>query len=151
MWRRSRILKSRYHDNRNHLTLCRCAPHVSRVPLSFMPPFLLSKGVELYVSNFQRPLSERITKGFFSDPASAAVACVRTGPVTIADNVATGKAGEEVFEESKSLLFKTLKVRRVYDEEKKTLVYVSFNTRLDKNADSNNSRFKSSLCAISLD
>jgi catabolite regulation protein CreA len=58
---------------------------------------------------------------------------------------------KEVFEESRSLLFKTLRVQRIYDQEKNTMVYVSFNTRLDKNDDTNKSRFKSSLCAVSLD
>lgn len=40
------------------------------------------KGVTLYVSDFRRPLTERITKDFFSDPSQTSVACVRTGPVT---------------------------------------------------------------------
>jgi catabolite regulation protein CreA len=42
------------------------------------------------------------------------------------------RQGEEVFEESKSLLFKTLRVQRIYDKDKNTVVYVSFNTRLQK-------------------
>ena len=58
---------------------------------------------------------------------------------------------QEVFKESKSLLFKSLRVQRLYDQQKNTVVYVLFNTRLDKNDDSNKSRFKSSLCAVSLD
>ena len=106
----------------------------------------------LYISNFQRPLTERLNKGFFSDPSYASVGCAKTAKkVTIADNIAKGTAGEEVFEESKSLLFKTLRVQRVYDEETQTMVYVSFNTRLDKNEDSNKSRFKSSICAVNLE
>lgn len=109
------------------------------------------KGVTLYISNFQRPLSERLQKDFFSDPSYASVACAKTGPVSIADNIALGKGGEEVFEENKSLLFKQLRVQRIYDKEKNTAVYVSFNTRLDKNSDTNKSRFKSSVCAIGLD
>lgn len=109
------------------------------------------KGVSLYISNFQKPLTEKIAKGqLFSDPSFASVSCARTGPITIADNVAKGKQGEEVFEESKSLLFKTLRVQRIYDEERGVVVYVSFNTRLDKNSDSNKARFKSSTCAIGL-
>jgi catabolite regulation protein CreA len=108
------------------------------------------KGVSLYVSNFQRPLTERIQKDFFSDPSSASITCARSGPISIADNINTSKQGEEVFEESKSLLFKTLRVQRIYDQEKNTVVYVSFNTRLDKNSDTNKSRFKSSLCALNL-
>jgi CreA protein len=109
------------------------------------------KGVTLYISNFQRPITEKLSKGFFNDPSYASVACAKTGPVSIADNIAKGTGGEEVFEESKSLLFKTLRVQRIYDVEKKTVVYVSFNTRLDKSEDSNKSRFKSSLCAVSLE
>lgn len=110
------------------------------------------KGVVLYVSNFDRPITEKIGKGnFFNDPSYASVACARNGPVSVADNIEKGPQGEEVFEESRSLLFKTLRVQRIYDEEKKTAVYVSFNTRLDKNDDTNKSRFKSSLCAVNLE
>mmetsp|Transcript_11506 Transcript_11506/g.27465 ORF Transcript_11506/g.27465 Transcript_11506/m.27465 type:complete len:270 (+) Transcript_11506:144-953(+) len=111
------------------------------------------KGVVLYISNFDRPVTEKFSKGnFFNDPSYASVACARTGQnVAIASNINKTPQGEEVFEESRSLLFKTLRVQRVYDEEKKTVVYVSYNTRLDKGDDSNKSRFKSSLCAINLD
>jgi len=42
-------------------------------------------------------------------------------------------------------------VQRIYDAEKKTAIYVSFNTRLDKNDDTNKSRFKSSVCAVNLE
>lgn len=111
------------------------------------------KGVVLYISNFDRPVTEKFSKGnFFNDPSYASVACARTGQkVAIADNINKTTQGEEVFEESRSLLFKTLRVQRVYDEDKKTAVYVSYNTRLDKNDDTNKSRFKSSLCAVNLD
>ena len=110
------------------------------------------QGVVLYISNFERPVTEKFSGGnFFNDPSYASVACARTGKIAIADNIAKGPWGEEVFEESRSLLFKTLRVQRVYDEEKKTVVYVSYNTRLDKGDDTNKSRFKSSLCAVNLD
>jgi len=110
------------------------------------------KGVTLYISNFDRPITEKLSgKNFFNDPSYASVGCAKTGPIAIADNIGKGKGGEEVFEESKSLLFKTLRVQRIYDEEKNTVVYVSFNTRLDKNDDSNKARFKSSLCAVNLE
>ena len=109
------------------------------------------KGVTLYISNFQKPINERLNpKDFFTDPSYASVTCARTGPVAIADNIAKGKQGEEVFEENKSLLFKQLRVQRIYDEETNTVVYASFNTRLDKNSDDNKSRFKSSVCAVNL-
>ncbi|KAL7565087.1 hypothetical protein ACA910_005095 [Epithemia clementina (nom. ined.)] len=109
------------------------------------------KGVTLYVSNFQRPLTERLTSNFLADPSYASVACAKTGPVSIADNIVKGKGGEQVFDESRSLFFKTLRVQRLFDEDKNTVVYVSYSTRLDKGDDTNKSRFKSSLCAVNLD
>lgn len=60
----------------------------------------------------------------------------------------TSKDGEEVFSESRSLLFKSLKVRRLVDREGESIVYAVFSQRLDKNEDANNSRFKSALCAV---
>lgn len=108
------------------------------------------KGVELYISNFQRPITERLNKGFFNDPSTASVACAKTGKVKIADNINKSTAGEEVFQESRSILFKNLRVQRVYDVDTNTIVYVSFNTRLDKGDDENKSRFASSLCAVNL-
>jgi len=109
------------------------------------------KGVTLYVSNFERPLTERVQKDFFTEPSYASVTAVKTGPIEIADNIDKSEKGEPVFKESRSLLFKELRVQRIYDEEKKAVVYISFNTRLDKNSDSNKSRFKSSISAISLE
>ena len=50
----------------------------------------------MYISNFQKPMTEKIAKGeIFSDPSFASVSCARTGPITIADNIAKGKQGEE--------------------------------------------------------
>ncbi|GMH51440.1 hypothetical protein TL16_g01011 [Triparma laevis f. inornata] len=121
-------------------------------PHSFADPKIPE--VSLYISNFQRPITERISSGgaFFNDPSFASVGCVKTSPgkVTVSDKVNKNLGGEEVFEEAKSILFKTLRVQRVYDTETNTVVYVSFNTRLDKSEDSNKSRFKSSICAVNL-
>lgn len=109
------------------------------------------KGVTLYVSNFERPMTERLSKDFFTEPSYASVSCVRNGgTVEIADNIDKSEKGEPVFEEKRSLLFKELRVQRLYDVEKNTMVYVSFNTRLDKNSDTNKSRFKSSICSVPL-
>lgn len=68
------------------------------------------RGVTLYITNFQRPLTERLTTSFLQDPSYASVACVRSAPtVAVADNINASPQGEEVFQESKSLLFKTLR------------------------------------------
>ncbi len=39
------------------------------------------------------------------------------------------KFGEVVFKKSKSIFFKTMKVRRIYDPENQTLLYFSYTTR----------------------
>jgi len=68
------------------------------------------RGVTLYITNFQRPITERLTTSFLQDPSYASVACVKSAPtVAVADNINTSPQGEEVFQESKSLLFKTLR------------------------------------------
>ena len=105
-------------------------------------------GVELYVSDFQRPLTERMTKDFFSDPAQAAISCVRTGKVTVSPDINRSAEGEEVFAQARSLLFKSVNVRRLYDEEANALVYVGYSTRLNKGDDENKSRFKTSMCVV---
>ena len=40
------------------------------------------KGVQLYISDFQRPITERLQKDFFSDPTLASVSCAKIGKVT---------------------------------------------------------------------
>ena len=45
--------------------------------------------------------------------------------------------------ESRAILFKTLKVKRIYDADAKNILYVAFTERMDNNNDSNKSRFKS--------
>lgn len=109
------------------------------------------EGVELYITDFERPITERLQKDFFSDPTQASVAAARTGTVRVSKDIYKGKDGEEVFEQARSLLFKSLRVRRVYDEEAKVLVYVSYSTRLNKEEDTNKSRFKTTTAAIGVD
>ena len=53
------------------------------------------QGVTVYISNFQRPLTERLSKDFFSDPSTAGLGCAKTSKdVKIADNIGTGTQGE---------------------------------------------------------
>lgn len=74
------------------------------------------EGVQLYVSDFQRPINERLAKDFFSDPSQASIGCAKTANIVRASkDIYKGKDGEEVFEQARSLLFKTLRVRRCAD------------------------------------
>lgn len=103
------------------------------------------------VSNFQRPLNDRLSKDFFSDPTQSAVACVRNGPVELAPDINSSELGEEVLTQSRSLLFTSINIRRLYDRDTNTIVYVSYSTRLDKENDENKSRFKTAMCAVKVD
>ena len=72
------------------------------------------KGITLYITNFQRPITERLTSNFLQDPSYASVACVKSSPtVAVADNINMTPQGEEVFQESKSILFKTLRGKSI--------------------------------------
>ena len=70
------------------------------------------------------------------------------GWVVVWCDIDTSDQGEEVFQQARSLLFRSINVRRLYDKEKNILVYVAYSTRLDKNDDENKSRFKTTLCAV---
>merc|ERR1712008_495107 len=110
-------------------------------------------GVQLYLSDLQRPATEKFAKGdLFSDPSQGGLSCtVKPGKVVVSAAASTSKHGEEVFSESRSLVFKSLKVRRLIDEPGESVVYAVFSQRLDKNEASNTSRFKSALCALHVD
>lgn len=67
----------------------------------------------------------------FADPSDMSIACRQTGPITKAmiDQIDRSKGGEVIFKASKSILFKSLKVRRIFDAKNKTLIYVSYSTK----------------------
>ncbi|KAJ8605337.1 hypothetical protein CTAYLR_002391 [Chrysophaeum taylorii] len=109
------------------------------------------EGVTIYLSDFERPVTERLSKNFFSDPSQAGLSCVRRSKPLVVGDLSKSSEGEEIVSEARSLLFKSLRVRRIYDQEANTAVYVAYSTRLNKDDDANKARFSSSLCAISLD
>ena len=88
------------------------------------------QGVTCHMSHFDRSLIDRLSKGnWFEDPSNAAIACQQTGPITIGD-IEKGKGGEEVFSQRISLVFKSLGVRRIFDEQNQTLVYVVYSRQV---------------------
>ena len=81
-------------------------------------------GVTCHISHVEGNLD-------ISDPSDMSIACRQTGEIT-AQEIATidkSKNGEVVFKESKSILFKSLKIRRIYDGENQTLIYLSYSTK----------------------
>lgn len=83
------------------------------------------QGVTCHVAYFSRSTIDRLRQGnWFEDPSNSAISCGKVGPVTLGD-IEKGSKGEEVFSERRSIIFKSLKVRRIYDEAHRTLIYVS--------------------------
>ena len=104
---------------------------------AFVDP--LVPGVTCHVASIEANLS-------LSDPSDSAVSCRQTGEITpeMIARIKKGKTGEVVFEKSKSVFLKTLKIRRIFDEEHQTLMYLSYSTRETSGS------FKHSLSTIPL-
>ena len=104
---------------------------------SFVDP--LVPGVTCHVASIEANLS-------LSDPSDSAVSCRQTGEITPAmiARIKKGKTGEVVFEKSKSVFLKTLNIRRIFDEESQTLMYLSYSTRETSGS------FKHSLSTVPL-
>ena len=83
------------------------------------------QGVTCHLAYFDRSVIDRLSQGnWFEDPSNSAIQCARTGPVTIGD-IRRGPKGEDVFSASRSLIFKSLRIKRIYDEENQVLVYLA--------------------------
>ena len=65
--------------------------------------------------------------GLAEDKAEASIACRQVGTVTIAEPL---KRQEEVFNARLSLVFKKLRIVRMVDEKRHTLVYLTYSDRL---------------------
>ncbi len=87
-------------------------------------------GVTCHLTHFERSLIDRLSKGnWFVDPSNSSISCRQTGPVTVGD-INLSARGEEVFSERLSLIFKSLAVRRIYDKQNETLVYVVYSRQV---------------------
>ena len=70
-------------------------------------------GITCHISHIEADLD-------FADPSDMSIACRQTGDI-LPEQIAVidkSKNGEIVFKESKSILFKSLKVRRIFDAKK---------------------------------
>jgi CreA protein len=83
------------------------------------------EGVTCHVAYFDRGLIDRLQKGnWFEDPSNSSIACRQTGPIKIGD-IDMSDEGESVFKERRSIIFKSLQVKRIYDKDHNTLIYIS--------------------------
>ena len=86
----------------------------------------LVKGVTCYVSRAKTG-GIKGGLGLAEDRSEASIACVQAGPITIEKPL---KQQDEVFSERTSLLFKRLRVVRMVDTARHTLVYMTYSDRV---------------------
>ena len=96
-------------------------------------------GVTCHIASVEADLS-------FSDPSDSSISCRQTGEITPEMIAAVDKSasGEVVFKQSKSIFFKSMKVRRIYDPKNQTLLYLSYTTKETEGS------FKHSLSTVPL-
>ena len=96
-------------------------------------------GVTCHIASIEANLS-------LSDPSDSSISCRQTGDITpeMIAAIDKSKSGEVVFKQSKSIFFKTMKVRRIYDAENQTLLYLSYTTKETEGS------FKHSLSIVPL-
>lgn len=82
-------------------------------------------GVTCHIAYFDRSLIDRLQQGnWFEDPSNASIACRQTGPITIGA-IDRSEDGEDVFETSRSLVLKSLRIKRILDTKNQTLIYLA--------------------------
>ena len=81
-------------------------------------------GVTCHIAYFERGIIDRLSNGnWFEDPSNASIACRQTGPIQIGD-IDRSPDGEEVFRERRSIVLKSLRIKRIFDEPNQTLIYL---------------------------
>ncbi|MGJ7543185.1 CreA family protein [Variovorax sp. LT1R16] len=65
--------------------------------------------------------------GLAEDKAEASIACRQVGPVSFTEAL---KKRDEIFSERQSIMFKRLRVVRMVDPKRNTLIYLSYSDRL---------------------
>lgn len=96
-------------------------------------------GVTCHVASIEADLS-------LADPSDSSIACRQTGPITaeMIAQIDKSDSGDVVFKKSKSIFFKTMKIRRIFDADTQTLLYVSYSTKETSGS------FKHSLSTVPL-
>ena len=90
------------------------------------------QGVTCHLAYFSRSVVDRLSQGnWFEDPSNSAIECAQTGPITLGD-ISKSEDGEDVFSESRSLIFKSLRVKRIYDEKNQVLIYLAHANELSE-------------------
>lgn len=87
------------------------------------------QGVSCYISQARTGGVSGMV-GLAEDPGRFSLNCVATGPVVVAPAARRGDRGEQVYESDTSFFFKETRVHRFIDDERGTVVYLAWSTRL---------------------
>ena len=81
-------------------------------------------GVTCHISSIEANLD-------LADPSDSSIACRQTGNISanMISKIDMSASGEVVFKKSKSIFFKNMKVRRIFDAKSQSLMYVSYSTK----------------------
>lgn len=96
-------------------------------------------GVTCHIASIEADFS-------FADPSDSSISCRQTGEITpqMISQINKSKSGEVVFKKSKSVFFKSMKIRRIFDAEHQTIMYLSYSTKETSGS------FKHSLSTVPL-
>ena len=82
------------------------------------------QGVVCHLAFFNRSFIDRVSQGnWFEDPSYSALDCSAVGPVTVGDIKTSGS--QEIFQQARSLIWKSLRVTRIYDQTNNSLIYLA--------------------------
>ncbi|MEJ6397913.1 CreA family protein [Yoonia sp. 208BN28-4] len=90
------------------------------------------QGVTCHIAYFERSLFDRLSNGnWFEDPSNAAIDCRQTGPIVVGD-IDRSWDGENVFRERQSIVLKSVVVKRIFDADNNTLIYLAHASELSQ-------------------
>ncbi|MBW4707452.1 CreA family protein [Roseobacter sp. YSTF-M11] len=90
------------------------------------------QGVTCHVAYFDRGVIDRLQNGnWFEDPSNSSIACRQTGPIVVGD-IDRSDEGESVFSERRSIVWKSLNVKRILDANSQTLIYIAHAREVQK-------------------
>lgn len=88
------------------------------------------QGITCHLAYFDRSIFDRLSNGnWFDDPSNSSIACRQTGPIVIGD-IDRSPEGENVFQERQSIILKSIRIKRIFDEANNTLIYLAHATEL---------------------
>ena len=99
----------------------------------------LIPGVTCHIASIEADFS-------LADPSDSSISCRQTGEITpeMIAKIEKSKDGEVIFKKSKSIFFKSMKVRRLFDSKNQTIMYLSYATKETSGS------FKHSLSTVPL-